>query len=322
MAATNNPNAGGRPLPQILEEQTPHTEDYPRRPGKQPMMDHDPDEGSASSDSRGPPTPKPDDDLYYNPERYIPIIELENRQLCQQLARQAAEFQAPPRRPKGRPCRSTAARRVGQGAQPRPRANTSDERPRRNTQTNTTGNPNVEVTTGTGNNRAPPAPRGSNPESVKNNPEHVRANSGPSRANNGSPPPLPIRHPPSLIRHPSPIREAPRPDPHRNQAGVPTPQWPSCSGSRDGNRRTQPGHRGEREATREHRAAQPMGSHMSRSQTTGARRLVEDPPHNHQAHHPERNVSFMSGSLDLTRSVSIYNTEPRNTQNYGNNPNL
>ncbi|XP_062075358.1 uncharacterized protein LOC133779409 [Humulus lupulus] len=251
MAAANNPEVGGRPLPQILEEQTPHTEDYPRRFGKQPMTDHNPNEGSASSDSRGLSAPRLVEDLYYNPKRNIPIVELENYQLRQQLVEatrhneelvmQAVEVQALPRRPRGRPCGSTAAKRAEQGAQqaqPRPRANNGNERPGRNTQANTSSNLTVEVTTRTGNNRAPPAARSFNPKPIRNNSEPVRANSGPSRSNNGRPPPSPIRHPSSPIRHPSPLREAPQPAPHRNWAGEHAPQRPSRSGSRDGNRRT------------------------------------------------------------------------------------
>ncbi|XP_062103755.1 uncharacterized protein LOC133814863 [Humulus lupulus] len=255
MAPANNPGAGGRPLPQIPEEQTPHTEDYPRRPGKQPMTGHSPDERSASSDSRGLPAPMLDEDLYCNPERYIPIVELENRQLCQQLAeatrhneeldKQAAEVQAPPRRSKGRPCKSTIARRAeqrAQQAQPRPRANTGNERPGRNTQANIVGNPTVEVTAETGNNRSPQAARSSNPESVRNNLKPVQANSEPSRPNTGRPPPSPIRHPPFPIRHPSTLRDTPQPAPHRNRVGEHAPQRPSRSGSRDRNLQTRPGH--------------------------------------------------------------------------------
>ncbi|XP_062089665.1 pollen-specific leucine-rich repeat extensin-like protein 1 [Humulus lupulus] len=229
MATTNNPSTGGKTLPQIQKEQTPRTEDYPRRPGKQPMADQGPEEGSASSDSQGPPAPRPDEDLYYNPERYIPIIELENRQVSQQLAeatrrneelaRQAAEVQAPPRRTRGRPRGSTDARRAEQGdqqAQLRPRTNTGDEHPRRNNRTEATDNPTAELSTGTRNNRAPHAARNPNPEPVMNNPEPVRASSRPSRSNNGRPPPSHIRHPPSPIRHPSPVQEAPRLVPQRN----------------------------------------------------------------------------------------------------------
>ncbi|XP_062100293.1 pollen-specific leucine-rich repeat extensin-like protein 1 [Humulus lupulus] len=335
MAATHNPGAGGRPFFQIPEEQTPQTENYPRRLGKQPMKDHSPDEGSASSDSRGLPAPRPDEDIYYNPERYIPIMELENRQLHQQLAeatrrneelaRQAAEVQAPPQRPRGRPRESTTARRAEQGAQqtqPRPKANMGNDRPGRNTQANIVGNPTAEVTIGIGNNRAPPAARSTNPESIKNNLKPIRANSGPSKPNNGRPPPSPIRHPLPLIRHPSPLREAPKPTPNRNRAGEHAPQRPSRSGSRDGNCRTQPGHGGEREATQGHRVSQPAGNHMLRSQMTGAIEPVEDPPHNNQAPQPERNDSFMSGSLDLTMFVSVYNTKPKNIGNYENNPDL
>ena len=62
---------------------TPEEEvNYPRRPGKQPMRNPEPKERSESSDSRGPsapPTPRDDEDMYYNPERYVPIVELENR---------------------------------------------------------------------------------------------------------------------------------------------------------------------------------------------------------------------------------------------------
>ena len=61
-------------------------ENYPRRPGKQPMENPDVEERSGSSDSRGPPPPPRDEDMYYNPERYVPIVELENRQLKQLLA--------------------------------------------------------------------------------------------------------------------------------------------------------------------------------------------------------------------------------------------
>ena len=129
------------------------------------MDNQGPEERSDSSDSQGPPSPRPDEDLYYNPERYVPIVELENRQLCQQLAesircneelaKQAAEAQAPPQRPRGRPRGSTTTRRAEQGAQQAqlgPRANPGDERPRRNARTDTTSNPNVEVSTRTGNN--------------------------------------------------------------------------------------------------------------------------------------------------------------------------
>ena len=79
--AANDPNI---PEEEILEEV-----DYPRHPGKQSMMNSDPDERSGSSDSRGPPAPpapRDDEDMYYNPERYVPIVELENRQLRKQLA--------------------------------------------------------------------------------------------------------------------------------------------------------------------------------------------------------------------------------------------
>ncbi|XP_062104152.1 uncharacterized protein LOC133815313 [Humulus lupulus] len=244
------------------------------------MADHNPDKGIASSNSRGPPapTPRPNEDLYYNHERCIPIVEFENRQLRQQLVettwnneelvRQAAEVQAPPRRPRGHPRGSTTARRAKQGAQqtqPRSSANTGKNCPGMNTQTNTVGNPMVSVTAGTGDNRAPPVARSSNPKPVRNNPEPIQVNSGPSKPNNGRPPPSPIRHPPSPIRHPSPVREAPQLAPNRNQTGERAPQRPSRSGSQDRNCRARPGHRGKREATRGHRLSQPAGSHMSRS---------------------------------------------------------
>ena len=64
-------------------------ENYLRCPGKQPMTNPEPEERSESSDSRGPPAPpapRDDEDMYYNPERYVPIVELENRQLRKQLA--------------------------------------------------------------------------------------------------------------------------------------------------------------------------------------------------------------------------------------------
>ena len=66
--------------PNIPEEEV----SYPRLPGKQPMMNLDPEERSGSSDSRGPPAPpapRDDEDMHYNLERYVPIVELENRQL-------------------------------------------------------------------------------------------------------------------------------------------------------------------------------------------------------------------------------------------------
>ena len=117
-------------------------ENYPRCPGKQPMVNPETEERSESFESRGPPAPPAprDEDMYYNPERYVPIVELENRQLKKQLAeankrneelaRLAAEAQTaqpppprenqappprdvhvPPRRPRGRPRKNSATRR-------------------------------------------------------------------------------------------------------------------------------------------------------------------------------------------------------------------
>ena len=135
-------------------------ENYPRRPGKQPMENPDIEERSESTDSRGPPPQPRDEDMYYNPERYVPIIELENRQLKQLLAeankrneeltRIAAEAQVaqpppprenqvppprdvhvPPWRPCGRPRKDAATRRPTQplasaepSAPPRPQRST------------------------------------------------------------------------------------------------------------------------------------------------------------------------------------------------------
>ncbi|XP_062104322.1 uncharacterized protein LOC133815503 [Humulus lupulus] len=244
------------------------------------------------------------------------MAELENRQLCKQLAeatkrneelaRQAAAAQTPPQRPRGRPCGSTATRRVEQASQP------NKPRPQRSTRVEATANPTAELSTGTGNNRAPPVARNPNSNTVRNNPELVRANSGPSMPDNWRQPPSPIRHPPSPIRHPSPVREVPRP----------APQRPSRSGSRDGNRLAKPGQGNEREATRGRRVPQPSGSQVSRSQTAGIMRSVGDPPRNRQATPPERATSYVSESSDYTRSISIYNTEPRHTGNRGNHPNL
>ena len=53
------------------------------------MVNPETEERSESSDSRGPPAPpapRDDEDMYYNPEWYVPIVELENRQLRKQLA--------------------------------------------------------------------------------------------------------------------------------------------------------------------------------------------------------------------------------------------
>ena len=72
--------------PNISEEEILDEAEYSRRPGKQPMVNSDPDERSGSSDSQGPPAPRNDEDMYYNPERYVPIMELENHQLRKQLA--------------------------------------------------------------------------------------------------------------------------------------------------------------------------------------------------------------------------------------------
>ncbi|XP_062100479.1 uncharacterized protein LOC133806386 [Humulus lupulus] len=288
MAIANNLCTGGRPLPQIPEEHTPRTEEYPRQPGKQAMVDPDPEERSDSSNSRGPPAPRPDEDLYYNPKRYVPIVELENRQLRKQLAeatkrneelsRQAADTQAPPRRPRGRPRGSTTARRAEQASQP------NQPRPRRSTWAEATVNPTAKLPTGTGNNRAPLVAQNPNPNTARNNLEPVWANSRPSGPDNGRQPPLPIRHSPSPIRHPSPVREVLRPAPRR----------PSRSGSQDGNRQARPGQGSEREATRDYRAPQPSGSQMSRSKTAETRRPTGESPRNHRATPPERATSYVS----------------------------
>ncbi|XP_062118311.1 uncharacterized protein LOC133831925 [Humulus lupulus] len=181
--------------------------------------------------------------------------------------------------PGGRPRGSTAARMAeqrAQQAQPRPKTNNGNGRPGGNTQNTARNNPTRNVPAGTGNNRAPLVARNDNPEPIRNNPKPVRANSSPSRPNNGRPPPSPVRHLPSPIRHPSPGREAPHPAPNGNRAEHQAPQRPSRSarsGSRDKNHRARPEHMGDHEALREahrgHRAPQPSGSHMSRSQTTG-----------------------------------------------------
>ncbi|XP_062093522.1 pollen-specific leucine-rich repeat extensin-like protein 2 [Humulus lupulus] len=171
------------------------------------MVDPDPEERSDSSNSRGLPAPRSDEDMYYNPERYVPIVELENHQLRKQLAeatkrneelaRQAAGAQAPPRRPRGRPRGSTTSRRAEQVLPPA--SQPVHPRPQRSNRAEGTTNPTAKAQTGAGNNRAPSVAQNPNPDVAQNNPEPDRANSEPSR------PPSPIRHPPSPIRYPSPV---------------------------------------------------------------------------------------------------------------------
>ncbi|XP_062099781.1 uncharacterized protein LOC133805624 [Humulus lupulus] len=279
--AANDPNT---PEEEILNE-----DEYPQRPRKQPMMNSDPDERSDSSNFRGPPAPRADEDMYYNPERYVPIMELKNCQLRkklaeatkrnEELARLAAEAQAaqapppqatqpppprdtqaPPRRPRGRPRKNAATRRAEKA--PPPTSPPVQPRPRRGNQAEATANPIAAAHTGMGNNRAPSVARTPNLGAAENVPEPNRANSRPSRPNHGRQPPSSIRHPPSSIRHPSPIQDALRPAPQNRdrQAG-----W---------------GH-GNGEAARDHRAPQHTRSQMSWSRATGTRKPAGDPPRNH-----------------------------------------
>ncbi|XP_062100677.1 uncharacterized protein LOC133806605 [Humulus lupulus] len=208
------------------------------------MADPGPEERSDSSDSRRPPAPRPNEDLYYNPERCLAKATKCN----EELARQAVKAQAPPRRPRGRPRGSTAARREEQATQQ------DQPRPQRNTRAEATDNPTAELSTWMDNMLAPPVAWNPNSEAGRNNLDPVQASSGPSRPNYGRRPPSPIRHPPSLIRQPSPIREVPRP----------APQRPSRSGSRDGSRQARPEQGNKREAIREHRTPQPSGRKISR----------------------------------------------------------
>ncbi|XP_062100544.1 uncharacterized protein LOC133806461 [Humulus lupulus] len=240
MAATSNPSIGGQPLPQKPEEQTPRTEEYPQQPAKQPMT-------------------------------------AKATRCNEELARQAADAQAPPRRPRGRPRGSMTARRAEQASQ------SNQPSPQRSTRVEATANLTVDLPIGTSNNRAPPVAQNPNLDTTRNNPEPDRVNSRPSRPDNGRQPPPPIRHPPSPIRHPSPVQEV-----TRN-----TPQRPSCSGSRDGNRQARPGQGNEREETRDRRALQPSGSQMSRSQTARTGRLAGDPPPNHRATHQKKAKSYV-----------------------------
>ncbi|XP_062093972.1 uncharacterized protein LOC133800005 [Humulus lupulus] len=193
MAAASNPNTGERPLSQIPKEQTPHAKDFPCWPGKQPMVDPDPEERLA-----------------------------EAKKCNGELARQVANAQAPPQRPRGRPHGSTAARRVKQV--PSPASQPTQPRSQRSNWAKAIANPTAKVPAETGNNRTPTAAQNLNPKSD-------RANSGPSRPDNGRQPLSPIRHPPSPIRHPSPFQEVLRT----------AHQRPSRSGSRDGNRLARPG---------------------------------------------------------------------------------
>ncbi|XP_062085508.1 uncharacterized protein LOC133791601 [Humulus lupulus] len=223
MVAASNPNTGERPMPNIPEEQIPHDEDYPRRLGKQLML-------------------------------------AEATKHNEELAKQVAGTQTPPRRPRGRPLGSTAARRAEQ--MPPPASQPIWPRPQRSNRAEGTTNPIVEAQTGTGNNRAPSMARNPNPNATQNNPGFDQENLGPFRLGNGRQPPSLIRNPPSPIRHPSPVQEVPRPT------------------HRDGNRWARHGQGNEKEATRDRKTPQPAGSQMSRSHTTGTRRPAGDPPHN------------------------------------------
>ncbi|XP_062085586.1 uncharacterized protein LOC133791683 [Humulus lupulus] len=172
--------------------------------------------------------------MYYNPKRYVPILELENRQLHKQLAeatkrneelaRLAAQaqvpprdtqappprdIQVPPRRPRGSPHKNAATRRAEQV--PPPTAHPAPPRPQKSNRAEGAANLTAEAQTGIGNNRAPSVTWIPNPGATQNVSEPDWANSGPSRPHNGRQPPSPIRHPPWSIRHPSPIQRVPRP---------------------------------------------------------------------------------------------------------------
>ncbi|XP_062104261.1 uncharacterized protein LOC133815437 [Humulus lupulus] len=263
--AANDPNIHAE---EILDE-----DEYPWRHGKQPMVSPDPDERSASSDSRGPLVPRANEEMYYNPERYVPIMELKNLQLHKQLAeakkcneeqaRLAAEAQVaqapppqdaqapppqgihvPPHRPRGRPCKNAATRRA---KQPPPTAEQPVQpRPRRGNRAKGAANPIAEAPVGVENNQAPSKAQTRNPGATPNVPKPDFANSGPSWPRNGRQPPSPIRHPPSPIRHPSPIRRDTQPA-HRDRERQ--------AGRRHGNDGT----------TRERRGPHPTRSQLSRS---------------------------------------------------------
>ncbi|XP_062114205.1 uncharacterized protein LOC133825255 [Humulus lupulus] len=277
------------------------------------MVDPDPDEKSDSSNSWRPLAPRANEDMYYNAERYVPIVELENRQQRKQLveatkckeelARLAAKEQAPPqdtqapppqdtqvqpRRPRGRPRKNAATRRAEQA--PPPTTHPVPPRPRRSNRPEGAADPPAEAQTVMGNNRSPLVTRTPNPGATQNVPEPDRSNSGPSRPHNGRQPPSPIRNPPSPIRHPLLVQWAPRPV-HQDRDRQ--------AGRRHGNE----------EATQDCRIPQPTRSQMSRSQTVETRRPAGNPSRNNRA------TSHVSESSNYTRSVSIYNPEPRNDGN-------
>ncbi|XP_062109423.1 uncharacterized protein LOC133820132 [Humulus lupulus] len=262
----------------------------------QPMVNSDLDERSGSSESH----PKADEDMYYNPERYVPIVELENHQLRKQLAeakrlneklaRLASEAQVaqapplqnaqalpprdvhvPPRRPRGRPRKNAATRRAEQP--PPPVEQPVQPRPRRGNQVDGAANPTAEAPTGIRNNRTPSEARTRNPSATQNVIEPDRANSGPSRPHNGRQPPSPIRHPPFPIRHPSPVRRDAQ-STHRDRERQ--------AGQRHGNEET----------AKERRGPHPMRSQVSPSQTIETRRPTGNPSCNNHA------TSHVSETLD------------------------
>ncbi|XP_062099889.1 actin cytoskeleton-regulatory complex protein PAN1-like [Humulus lupulus] len=216
----NVPGTGnGPPLPRILEENTPQMEATPKQPDKQPTNEESHVEGSVSLTPRelGQGSRPPNED-YYNPERYVPMVELDNRRLRESLAkamrqneemmRRAIEAQTPLRRARGHPRDSIVTRVAKQNQIPGTRASARinhSEVPSRNP--SRTNQPR-EVPVPTRNNQVLPQ------EARNHNPEPPR-----STVNNERQPPSPIRHPPIgkkiRVHNEMGVPDVPQPPPPR-----------------------------------------------------------------------------------------------------------
>ncbi|XP_062075717.1 uncharacterized protein LOC133779830 [Humulus lupulus] len=145
-------------------------ENYPQRPGKQPMTNPKPDERTKKR----------------NEELARLAVEAQAAQPQPSQENQdppPRDVHVPPRRPRGRPRKNAATR--GAKQPPPPAKQRAPLRPRRNTQARASPNSTAELPEETGNNRAPTEAWTQVPGNTQNVAESAWANSGPSRPRNG-----------------------------------------------------------------------------------------------------------------------------------------